>query len=111
MAKFKVPALRYDRASLSRSKVLIGIFTSFVCTSASAVDELVVKTALMPGCACRYEVICGTACCGFELALGVDSISSVQAGPLAGAGLVAPVLPAPSPSARRLHRSSRFCPL
>ena len=42
-------------------------------------------TALIPVCVCRYDVTWPIACCGFDAALGVDSVSSVQPVPLDGA--------------------------
>ena len=41
-------------------------------------------TALIPGWDCRYEVTWPIACWGLDAALGVDSVSSVQAGPFDG---------------------------
>ena len=65
------------------------------------------STVLLPPPA-RYAVTCPTACCGLDAAFGVDSVSSVHAGPFDGAELVLQLWPTPRPWAIPLQRSSRF---
>src|SRR5690348_5656325 len=97
--------------SVLRSNVAIfGLPAGLELMMAVPIALLSAITALMPGCDCRYEVTCPTACWGLDAAFGVDSVSSVQAGPFDGAEPVLHVWPTPRPWAMPLHRSSRFCP-
>src|ERR1700733_13667601 len=92
-----------------RSNVAIfGLLVGLLETSAVPIALFNVITALIPVCVWRYAVTCWIACCGFDAAFGVDSVSSVQAGPLDGALPVLHCEPTPSPIAIPLHRSSRF---
>ena len=83
-----------------RSNVAIfGLLAGLLVTSAVPIALFSVITALIPVWVCRYAVTCWIACCGFDAAFGVDSVSSVHAGPFDGA---LPVLHCePTPSAMR----------
>src|SRR5690348_18323017 len=94
-----------------RSNVaILGLLGGLLVTSAVPIALLSAITALIPVFVCRNEVTWPIACCGFEAALGVDSVSSVQAGPLDGAFPVLHCWPTPSACAIPLQRSSRFWP-
>src|SRR6266487_6446318 len=97
MAKSMDDDLRSLTTCESRSKVPIFTLPGFAVTSAVPMALLSVITALTPVWACRYALTWPIACCGLLAAFGVDRISSVQAGPWAGAAFVEHVEPTPSP--------------